>query len=56
MSGNIRDEASVTDEERSTPAERYASLSAANAYIVYDRENHRAWLESDRSLSVEAMR
>ena len=56
MSGNIRDETGVANEERTTPAERYAALTTAEAYIVYDRENHRAWLESDLSLAVETMR
>ncbi len=56
MSGNIRDEASVRDDERSRQETRYAALSTPEAHIVYDRENHRAWLESDLSLAVDTMR
>jgi hypothetical protein len=56
MSGTSRDETSGIDAEGTTAGDRIAALETANTYVVYDRDDHRAWLESDLSLALGGMR
>lgn len=56
MSEQSRDETSGNEAERPMAGERFAALTTAETYIVYDRDDHRAWLESDSALALDAMR
>ncbi|SEN11727.1 hypothetical protein SAMN05216388_1001405 [Halorientalis persicus] len=42
------------DAERDAPvaAGQYVELDAAEGVVIYDRENHCAWLQSDGAVSV----
>ncbi|MFB6142028.1 MAG: hypothetical protein ABEJ30_01645 [Halorientalis sp.] len=34
-------------------AERYAELAiSAEEFVIYDRENHRAWIQTDAAVSL----
>ena len=35
---------------------RYSELNIGEAFVVYDRENHQAWIQSTVSRDVETMR
>jgi len=37
------------------PNARYADLDLDDEVVIYDRENHRAWIQSDASVEVTAM-
>lgn len=37
------------------PHARYADLDLNDETVIYDRENHRAWIQSDASVEVTAM-
>ena len=56
MSGKSRDETSGIDGDRPAAGGRIAALETAETYTIYDRDDHRAWLESDLALAVDAMR
>ncbi|WP_276271465.1 DUF7331 family protein [Haloarcula litorea] len=52
MSTNATDDA-ATDES----AERYAELNIGDEeFVIYDRENHQAWIQSTVSLDVDELR
>ncbi len=34
---------------------RYAQLEVGDQLVVYDRQNHEAWVQSDATVSVESM-
>jgi hypothetical protein len=43
-------------EDRDTTDDSYAALQvAADAMVIYDRENHRAWVQSDLAVGIEEM-
>ncbi|WP_424017833.1 DUF7331 family protein [Halorientalis pallida] len=46
------------DAERDAPvaAGQFVELDAAEGVIIYDRHNHRAWLQSDGAVSVTERR
>ncbi|MFB6222539.1 MAG: hypothetical protein ABEH86_02555 [Haloarcula sp.] len=54
MSTNATDnttDATTDDQER-----RYAELNIGDEeFVIYDRENHQAWIQSTRSLEVDQM-
>jgi hypothetical protein len=37
------------------PDGRYAHLETADQLVIYDRENHRAWIQSDAAVAAAAM-
>lgn len=45
-------DATDTTAEDVAAAERYAELEAGETCIVYDTENHRAWIQSDTAVAV----
>lgn len=46
-------DAPVADEE----SERYAELNIGDEeFVIYDRENHQAWIQSTEALVVEELR
>jgi hypothetical protein len=56
MSTNATDD---TNEQASADdqAERYAELTIGDEeFVIYDRENHQAWLQSTVALDVEEYR
>lgn len=42
--------ADTTDQE-----EQYAELDVGDSTVIYDRANHRAWLQSDGAIACDAM-
>jgi hypothetical protein len=39
-----------------TPTEaQCAELELANSFVIYDRGNHRAWLQSDDAVAADTM-
>jgi hypothetical protein len=44
-------------EQRDTPetVDRYAELKLEDGFVIYDRRNHQAWLQSDESVACETM-
>ena len=34
---------------------RYAQLEVGDQLVIYDRQNHQAWVQSDALVSVESM-
>jgi hypothetical protein len=56
MSGTSRDDQSGIDAEGTTSGGTVAALETANTYVLYDRDDHRAWLESDLALALDGMR
>ena len=45
MSTNATDD--TTDAQSEEPARRYAELNIGDEeFVIYDRENHRAWIQS----------
>jgi len=36
------------------PGPRYAHVETETAVVVYDRENHRAWVQSDAAVALDA--
>lgn len=53
MSSNANDETEPADD---ADQRRYAALFVGNAEcIIYDRENHDAWIQSTVSLPVERL-
>jgi hypothetical protein len=42
------------DDNSDTDAQ-YAELELADSTVIYDRGNHRAWLQSDSAVGAEAM-
>jgi hypothetical protein len=36
--------------------DRYVALETGDSVIVYDRQNHRAWLQSDATIAVSECR
>jgi hypothetical protein len=56
MTSNTTDdtEARVVDQGE---ADRYAELNiGGEEFVIYDRENHRAWLQSSVTVEVETRR
>lgn len=49
---------SINDEaDEGDGGERYAGLRIGEEeFVVYDRENHRAWLQSDVAVNVDERR
>jgi len=43
-----------TDDTTDTDAQ-YAELELVDSTVIYDRGNHRAWLQSDSAVGAEAM-
>lgn len=35
--------------------ERYAELDVGDSVVIYDRQNHRAWLQSDGAVACTSM-
>ena len=51
MSTNATDD--TTDVTTEESAQRYAELNIGDEdFVIYDRENHQAWIQSSMSLSV----
>jgi hypothetical protein len=48
-------ESPPTDPESPPPDHRYAQLAVGDQVVVYDRHNHRAWVQSDAAVSAESM-
>lgn len=47
----------TTDRQRAQPVERYAQLILDDErYIIYDREQHTAWMQSSVAVSLEDYR
>lgn len=45
-----------TDSDSPPPSDhRYAQLAVGDQVVVYDRHNHRAWVQSDAAVSAESM-
>lgn len=44
-----------TDSDGPSPDHRYAQLAVGDQVVVYDRQNHRAWVQSDAAVSAESM-
>lgn len=34
---------------------RYTQLDVGDQLVIYDRQNHQAWVQSDATVSVESM-
>jgi len=45
----------TADEPPVHPNARYADLDLDGEVVIYDRENHRAWIQSDAGVEVTAM-
>ena len=55
MSTNATDDTNDTRSEE--PARRYAELNIGDEeFVIYDRENHQAWIQSSTSLDVADLR
>ena len=55
MSTNATDDTNDTRSEE--PARRYAELNIGDEeFVIYDRENHQAWIQSSMSLDVADLR
>jgi hypothetical protein len=51
MSTNATDD--VTDATTDEQAQRYAELTIGDdEFVIYDRENHQAWIQSTMALDV----
>jgi hypothetical protein len=54
MSTNATDD---TSDVRTDGARRYAELSIGDdEFVIYDRENHQAWIQSTATMSVAELR
>lgn len=55
MSTHATDDTSETSTDET--ARRYAELNIGDEeFVIYDRENHQAWIQSTLSLEVGALR
>jgi len=55
MSTNATDD--TNDARSEEPARRYAELNIGDEeFVIYDRENHQAWIQSSTSLNVTNLR
>ena len=55
MSTNATDD--TNDARSEEPARRYAELNIGDEeFVIYDRENHQAWIQSSTSLNVAGLR
>jgi len=55
MSTNATDD--TTDAQTDESAKRYAELNIGDdEFVIYDRENHEAWIQSSMSLDVATLR
>jgi hypothetical protein len=55
MSTNATDDTTAAPEEES--AQQYAELNVGDEeFVIYDRENHQAWIQSSVSLEVADLR
>ena len=55
MSTNATDD--TNDARSEEPARRYAELNIGDEeFVIYDRENHHAWVQSSMSLDVAELR
>ena len=55
MSTNATDD--TTDAQTDESAKRYAELNIGDEeFVIYDRENHEAWIQSSMSLDVTSLR
>ena len=48
---------SPSDDPDSPPpsAQRYAQLDVGDQLVIYDRQNHQAWVQSDAAVSTDSM-
>jgi hypothetical protein len=56
MSIHTDHDATDTTADDVAAGERYAQLEAGDTLVVYDTENHRAWIQSDAAVAVVACR
>lgn len=55
MSTNATDD--TTDAKTDESAQRYAELNIGDdEFVIYDRENHEAWIQSSMALDVANLR
>ena len=55
MSTNATDD--TNDAQTDESARRYAELNIGDEeFVIYDRENHQAWIQSSASLDVASIR
>lgn len=55
MSTNATDDR--TEATREDQSRRYAELNIGDdEFVIYDRENHQAWIQSTVALEVDALR
>ncbi|WP_167879967.1 DUF7331 family protein [Halorhabdus rudnickae] len=46
----------MADRQREQPEDRYAQLQLDDEFVIYDRENHTAWVQSSVAVSLEDYR